>query len=292
MKNIKIYLIAIILAAITSYLMMQNMAPQGAASQKSPQPVYERVMKTGKFRCGYNFYEPAFSKNEQTGEFYGLYYALVEELGRLADIEIEWTALVDWGGITAALNTNKVDAFCLSVWPSAQRAKAGLLFSDPMYYEKVQAYARADDARFDNGLAAINDPTVTLILLDEKINRSIAEINFPQAKRYFLPELSSDGDLLSNLKYKKGDVAFTNQSVFIGFNKKNPGVLRQIAPENPLRTFGTTIVMRADEVKLKHFLDTSIEEMINSGHADRILAKYEKDYPNVFFPVATPYEKE
>lgn len=56
MKNLPIYLIAIIFAAITSYVVVTQVAgPQESSYAKASEEresAYERVMRTGTIRCG------------------------------------------------------------------------------------------------------------------------------------------------------------------------------------------------------------------------------------------------
>lgn len=289
-KTILTSLIAAVLAAVVTVKVVVPESSNGVITERQ-ESTYERVMRTGKLRCGYNFYEPGFVKDEETGEFYGLYYDLLEAVGKVADIEIEWSALVGWGNMVTDIEAEKVDAFCISVWPNALRGKR-LLFSDSFLYVNVEAYARAEDERFKTGdLSRVNSEDVTIAVLDADISDEIAKNEFPKAKKSTVTTLGSDADLFNELKFGKADVTFTTHSIFIGYDKKNPNILRRLSPENPLRTFGTTIALSMGEHDLKAMLDSAIEQLVNSGDVKRILQKYENNYPDTFFQVAKPYEE-
>ena len=298
MKPIYLSILTLVLAGVVSYVTTKAVQPTASTSttteakvKKSDESVYDRVMRTGKIRCGYNYYEPGFMKNEKTGEFYGLYYDLLEEMGRISDLEIEWEAIVGWGDIRQALTSNKIDAFCISVWPNALRAKA-MLLSDPFLYVNVEAYARTDDKRFDSeNMKRINNEDVTISVLDQDIADEIASFDFPKAKKVSVSQLGTDSDLFEQLKYKKADVTFSLHSAFLGFDRENPNILKRIAPSKPLRTYGNTIAIPSGEHDLKFLLDTAIEQMQNSGTVHHILEKYSTEYPDTFHHVAKPYKE-
>jgi ABC-type amino acid transport substrate-binding protein len=74
------------------------------------------------------------------------------------------------------------------------------------------------------------------------------------------------------------------------FEKGYPGKIKIIPAAKPLRIFPDTIAVNIDEEQLLHVLNTAIDQQIDSGTMDKIVAKY-KDKFDVSFvvPVNRPY---
>ena len=79
MKPLQVVLLTLVVAVVTSFLTVQFMVPQNADSgavslPKEKESVYERVIRTGKIRCGYAVWQPVLMKDPNTGAFSGVYY--------------------------------------------------------------------------------------------------------------------------------------------------------------------------------------------------------------------------
>ena len=279
----------IFVAALVSILLTLIMAPDSAQQVEAEETAYERVMRTGVLRCGYNFYEPGFMRNEETQTDTGLYYDLTEKVADNLGIDVEWTAQVGWGDIEAALEANKIDAFCVSVWPGAKRSKR-MLFSKPFTYTALYIVARTDDMRFDNDLSKLNDPEVRFAVLEGDITAKARETDFPLSISVPAPALASDAEQFEMIRYNKADVAVMHYAGYWGFNEQHPGVVKILNPDKPTRVFGQTIAVKQGEHNLKAMLDVAITEMLQNGEVEKILAKYEADYPKSWLLPAPEYQ--
>jgi hypothetical protein len=69
--------------------------------------------------------------------------------------------------------------------------------------------------------------------------------------------------------------------------KNNPGSVKNIAAEKPIRILGNCYMFKSNESQLEEMMDTAIEDLQNSGFIDEVLRKYEPA-PNTFYRVAEP----
>jgi ABC-type amino acid transport substrate-binding protein len=247
----------------------------------------DRILKTGKIRCSYATYSSYFRKDPNTGKLSGIFHDVMEEIGKNSGLKIDWVEEVGYVNIFPGLQANRCDVFCGGLWPNATRAKAGS-FTIPINYSAITTWGRPDDKRFDHDLNLINSPSVRIATLDGAMEDMIAKTDFPKAKRISLPELSSFALNLTNIANNKADVTFAEPMVVNEFLKTNPGALRQIQPDKPLRIFGNCLVVKRGELELRDFLDVALREVLNDGRIDKILAKYDPD-GKTFYPAAIPY---
>jgi ABC-type amino acid transport substrate-binding protein len=248
----------------------------------------DRILKTGKIRCSYAIYSSYFRKDPNTGKLSGIFHDVMEEIGKNSGLKIDWVEEVGYVNIFPGLQANRCDVFCGGLWPNATRAKAGS-FTIPINYSAITTWGRPDDKRFDRDLNLINSPSVRIATLDGAMEDLIAKSDFPKARRISLPELSSFALNLTNIATNKADVTFAEPMVVNEFLKTNPGALRQIQPDKPLRIFGNSLVVKRGELELRDFLDVALREVLNDGVVDKILAKYDPG-GMTFHPVASPYK--
>jgi polar amino acid transport system substrate-binding protein len=258
------------------------------ASESVRASALDRIQKTRTLRCSYLIYSPYFRKDPNTGKLSGIFHDLMEQLGKNAGLKIDWVEQVGYENIFPGLNTDRYDVFAGGLWPNSTRAQAAF-FTIPVFYSVIKAWGRPDDKRFVNNLSAINSPSVRIAMIDGAMEDIIAKTDFPEAKRVSLPELSPFTQNLLNITSGKADVTFAEPSIVAEFLATNPGKLKEIAPEHPLRIFGNSLVIKLGDLQLQEFLDVALRELLYSGAVDKILRMYEP-VPNAFPRVAKPYE--
>ncbi len=288
MKKSMVLALILVVAAV-AFLVAQIAPRVPEAVIKSPVSRLDTILKDGKIRCSYLIYSPYFRKDPNTHELSGIFHDLMEEIGRVSGLKIEWVEQVGYENIFSGLNSGRQDVFAGGLWPSATRAKAGL-FTDPVFYSVIKAWGRADESRFTH-LEGINQLTVRIATIDGAMEDIIAQTDYPKAKRESLPQLSPFTQNLLNITTKKADLTFAEPGIIQEFLQANPGTLKELAPERPLRIFGNALVVPKGEVELKEFLNVAMREVLYSGAVDKILAKYEPA-PGVFPRVALPYRAE
>ncbi len=249
-------------------------------AQKS---TYDRMMETRTLRCGYAPWPGLIEVDPNTGNLSGTSYDYMNAVGEAMLIEIEWTMELGFGEIIEALKTNKVDAICSGAWTNAQRGQHALAVQ-PISYQGVNIYARPDDRRFDNNLMAINAEDIRIVTSDGESSQAIARADFPKAKTVDLPQLSSSVELLMNVSTGKADIALVDPHVALEFLEMNPGKVRQVPVEYPVRLFGNSTWIRSGEHDLLNALNLATWQLLNTGKIEQILSKHEK-YPNTFYRV-------
>ena len=243
------------------------------ATDKVKESTYDRIMRTGELRCGYWNWAPLFTVDSNTNEYGGIFHDFMTEFERVSGIKVKWPHEISYSNTISDLETGKVDAICAGVWPSSMRAKR-IIFSQPLFYIPVEAYAKADDSRFDNNLKAINSPDVMVAVMDGLRAEEIKRTDFPEAKVVSVPQIAGTAsELLVLVQTGKADVTFTdaiNGSIFI---EENNGEVKAIQSDIPLRLMPNTIGLNDDDARLKMFFDDVINELQFSGTLEKILKK-------------------
>jgi polar amino acid transport system substrate-binding protein len=230
---------------------------------------------------------PEFDKDPNTGKLSGIGYEVTEAIGRLLGLRIDWVEEVGFGEMAAGLAAGRYDAVCSSVFNRAPLARQAD-FTVPFMYTPVGIFVRANDNRFDRDVTAINDPSVVIATIDGETANEIASQDFPKTKRFSMPQNTSVAMLLESVATKKGDVAFTYMANFYRYNKANPGKLKSIRSDKPVRAFGNTIMVLHGEDEFKNMLNVAVNELLNSGAIESIISKYEP-YLGAYYRVQTAY---
>lgn len=249
---------------------------------------YERVMRTGTIRCGYMTGEPYFMKDPATGALSGIWYDYVEEMGKALGFKIDWAEETGLGDVPVALDAGRIDAFCVGLWISPERARV-MDFVAPITYQIVNAYVRQDEVRFDDALAKADSADVRVSCIDGEMSASIARQDFPKAKTLCLPQLTPFSDMFLNVLGGKADIVFASPAAIASFNQHNPPGLKKVGGPYPLRLFPESIPVARGSDDLRRMLDHTTGFLINSGRIEKILKKYSKS-DNDFIRPAKPYE--
>lgn len=256
--------------------------------EHSHQPAFDRVMKTGVLRCGYGIWAPGFTKDPHTGKPGGIFYDYLEAIGKHTGLKIEWAEEIGWAEYPESLNIGRVDAMCFGAWPRATLARR-VMFTRPTYFLPVYAYVREGDTRFDNDATKINSPNIQISTVDAELSSELAASLFPKAKTLSMPQLTEASMLLVNVEMGKADVTFTDAWTGAAFMRANPGKVRRVPLDHPLRMFGHTIPVAQGEVSLLSLLNTATDQIISSGEFDIILQK-NSQVPGVLMMEKTQYK--
>ncbi|MCB9988497.1 MAG: amino acid ABC transporter substrate-binding protein [Rhodospirillales bacterium] len=276
---------ALLLSLFLIFLVMGT-----AAHAADNESVYERVMRTGKIRCGYVIYPPNTIKDPNTGEIYGMSPDVIKKAAEGLGLEIEWAEEVGTATMVQGLINDRYDMLCTAAWLNLPRARYAA-FSKPIYYTVVNAVSREGDIRFDNNLKAINDPAVTVGSVDGSAYTVIAQTQFPNAKISSYPDLTDLAQPLVDVMTGKADVAFMENYILNSFMENNPGKVRMVPADRPVKVFQNSYLMKGGEYRFNHMIDVALTHMLNNGEVDEIISLYEK-WPGSFKRVAIPYEQE
>ena len=243
---------------------------------------FDRMMKDGKIRCGYQYWDGGIYKDEKTGELAGFFVDYTNKMAESLEIDVEWVGPIEWSNIAAELKTNKIDAWCATSWLSARNSKY-MLVSEEVAYSGFEAFVRANDTRFDDDPESLNKSSVIMATLENTSSDTIAKGILPKATPYPLPSLvATDMELLVNVASGKADVAFTSPGVVYQYMEKNPNKVKRLYPGNPYAMMGFTYTVGDSDYRLLHSINTGIRELKNTGFTKRLIEKYNEKYPELF----------
>ncbi len=243
------------------------------AQENAKESAYDRVIRTGTLRCGYVVWDPYLVKDPNTGNYSGIAYDIMQEVGKELNVKVEWAAETGWGTFQEGLNSNKFDMMCVPVWQSGQRAKAALL-TRPVYFNALYAFAREDDTRFDREAEAINQPNVTVSVVDGDITQAVRAMLFPKTKELAALELTGSSSVLMDVATKKSDVGLENMVAINKFNLTSKTKLKVVANKKPLRLFGNVFATKRGEHDFQKMVDATIGALNSSGFLERVARKY------------------
>jgi polar amino acid transport system substrate-binding protein len=283
------FLLTVAVAAVVAWGVVHVGQSQTGAPIASTQPVYDRVMQSKTLRCGYVVYPPTVIKDPNTGVISGLMHDVIENAAAKMGLKVEWTEEFNWGNYLTGLQYDHVDMICAAAWNNHAGEWQGTETIGPLFYSGIGVWVRADDDRFTGRLDKIDDPAVTISSIDGTLPGYIAAADFPKAKILGMPQATDYTFNLLNVADKKADVTFVENFQGFAFSEKNPGAIKNIAAENPIRVFPNVFLVRKGEQKLKNTFEGLLQYMINNGEMEPIIRKYEK-YPGSFYRVAKPYQ--
>jgi ABC-type amino acid transport substrate-binding protein len=251
--------------------------------------VFERVIDTGKIRVGYVDVAVACEVDPTTKQASGTFVDILNKMAENLGLTVEFAEEVGWGTMIAGLQTGRYDMVASPVWPNSSRARQ-VTFSDAVYYSAIGIWVRPDETRFtpEAAWATLNDPEVKIGAIDGSTGETIAQTQFPRADLKTFPELTAEGQAFLDVRDGKIDAFFEEPAKGLLFLKNNPGAVKNIASNQPVKVFANVFIMPAGEYRLKGMLDAALEELQNSGFVDRVISKYEPA-PKAYYRVAAPY---
>ena len=285
MKNAKIML-AVLLVMLTT-----GPSAYAFGIERVTGTTMERIEKTGTIRCGYFTWPRYIAKDPNTGKLSGINYDMMEAIGKNLGLKIEWVAEVGVGDVATALDTNKFDVMCATVWPSPVRMR-NLTLTLPTMYSVAYAFVRQDDKRFDGDLSKANRKDVKVSGIDGDYTQDLSLEKLPLATQVRLAQTASGSEILLQVASKKADIVFSDQGMVNEFLKNSPNTLRRVEGIGPVRYYGETLAVKRGEYHLKNMLDTSIMQLTNDGVIKNLVAKYRQDYKAEMYPPSPSFVAE
>lgn len=263
--------ISIFVSLIVSLIAVAALSPKESSHQNT---AFERVQKTQTLKCSYGSLSPFITVDPSTKELSGLFYDVVEEIGRRLNISIEWTEEVGYGQISAGFQAGRYDAFCGVLWATPARA-AAMSFSTPIYYNRVNPCVRGDTTEYDNSSDPLNSPDKIIIGYDGDISMQLARTVFPKAKKLAMPENMPFGEAMQYITTGKADALATcDQIVVDDLNRASPGALKIAAPGKPITHTQVVLALPSGDVPLKNMVDVAIFDLREDGMLRRLMEKH------------------
>lgn len=279
---------SIVIAALLCVLIVMQWGRP--VESKIQETAYERVMNSRILRCGYVPYPPEMSVDPVTGALSGYLFEIMEKIADEAGLAIEWEE-VSITGAFDGLYAGRYDAVCAGYFENPQRASR-VIFSEPLNYTASFVYVRADDMRFGTDFSVINDPSVTVAVVDGEISAFIAEEKFSKAEVFALPQLASNPtEALTALASGKADVAFSQRATADAFMQNNPGQVKLVSVK-PVQAYSQSLAsFHPRDTALKAFFDTSIRALYANDFIPQTIQKYDPTL-STYLLRATPYRVE
>lgn len=286
MKNFSL-LVAALAIALASVWAHDRLI--GSSAQSAQESAYDRVMRTKTLRCGRGDWPPiTFYKDLKTGELSGIMHDVTEEVGKRLGLKIDWSEDTGWVNIVSSLQTRRIDAFCAGMWVNAERGRY-LTYSQPIFFNSVFPFVRAQDHRFDADVTLANDPGVRIAVIDGEMTDTIAREHFSKAKKVSVGQMLQVSEALNNVAMNKADIVVTDYGFGTDFIKSNPGTLRRLG-DKPFQVFQASYGYDIHETALRDMIDNALTEMHNQGIIAKIIAKYSRD-PRAIVPVSSAYRQ-
>ncbi|HAX91321.1 MAG TPA: hypothetical protein DCY07_03825 [Rhodospirillaceae bacterium] len=282
----KSVLIAILITAI-GFVGGQALNTPQEAPQLKEETVFERVMRTKTLRCGYVTDQLFFRKDPNTGAFSGIFYDITLKIAEALRVKVEWTQEASYATYNEDLVSNRYDAFCSGVWPLALRA-ALETYTTPVLYSGVGVWVREDDQRVTK-IDQINNENVKIAVIDGEMAGLIAYESFPKAQTMSLPNSTDRASMILNVTTGKADVVLIDTITALEFMGHNPGKIRNLIPDDPIRLFPSVYGFKFGETGMQMAFNTAIQDYLDNKVIEGIIRKHEK-YPNSIFRVARPFE--
>lgn len=285
MKHVFTSVVAGFAAAAVAVILFAPKTTGLPAAKATENAAYDRVIKTGVLRCGYTSWAPVnFIKDPNTNAYSGIIPDYLAVMAKNLNLKIEYVEDAGYGPqVIEGLKTGRFDAFCTGFNKNAPRGRE-VFFTDTIFYAPVYAYARPDEKRFDASLDALNDPSVTLSVMDGEATDMIARNIYPKAKTFALPQNSEMSLLYSNVAQGKADVVFSDPLPAEAYTEKNPQLPLRRITDSPVMLYTIGIAVDNDEPKLVSMLNQALMEIQASGQMKQIIKKYDPKMEGVKAP--------
>ncbi|MGE3770077.1 MAG: substrate-binding periplasmic protein [Bdellovibrionales bacterium] len=270
----------LILLALAAGFAGSYLAPAKTADVAAKETAFERVSRDRVLRCGYMYRAGYFEKDQTSGQMKGLMHDASMAIADAAGLKIEWSAEIGLGDSLEALRTGRVDAICGAFGENAKRAW-GSIVAEPVGYVQMRAYVRADDVRFDNNIAAMNDASVRFNVVDGESSQFVTKAEFPNATLVSVPQLVEHSELFVGIAQNKADAILSDPAQAGPFMKNSPGKIREVVARQPVRSFPFGVAVANTEHELANLIGAATREVILSGKMEKVMQANET-YPNTW----------
>ncbi len=287
-QTLRTIFIAALVSILTLFIGSRFVFNQDVSMDKK-ETAYERVLRTGKIRCGYLASKFFVDIDPYANEFSGIFVDYMNALAKNLDLEIDWIEEVGRGDYPAGLEHDRYDAYCTPLTATAERGKSSD-FIRPFLVDAFHIYTKAGVTKFDDKIESLNNKNVTMVATEGDVFTRIIRKRFPKTKLIELPQLSGDTDPLMYVKTGKADAVIMNADIGNHFAKMNPDTIQKVKFKEPFIYMPYSIATKTDEYRFTKMLDVATMELLANGTIDKIINKYD---PNneVYLRIAKPYQQ-
>lgn len=253
-------------------LLITILSSPSFAEDKKYASTYDRVMDTHTLRCGYFVWAPYFSVDPNTQQKSGIYYDMIEELGKVLGLKIEWTLEYSLGTQVEALRTNKADALCAD-GPFTRSAMPYVDYSQPYIFIPGYVYTLKTNKKASD-FKRLNSEDVTFTMIDGDGSAEYIQLYFPKAKVMSMPSTSDASQLGQNIITGKADAMFNDPISLTAYPKEDREKIKAVK-QDPTAILPMLISVNKGQDELLHMLNQGIDLMNDAGIIDHVLNKYD-----------------
>ncbi len=267
--NNKLSIFALTVAIIALALTATKGVSENIVQEPKKETAFERIIRTGTIRCGYGLYVPELVKDPNTGALSGNDYDVMNAVGAILGLKVEWAEETGWGVAEQGLITERYDVFCNGVWPTPTRTKA-VFYSRPFIYTPIYVFVSARKPLEGQDLSWLNQPQTTFAVIRNMALDTMVDFKFSKAKKFDVSILSSDAEPIMAVATGKADAGLSNYGSIKKYMDSNPGQIQLI--QQPVAYEPSGFLMPQDE-KLKHMIDFTLGHLLDTGVIKDILIK-------------------
>lgn len=282
----KTILISVLISVFVAFFIIQYRIPQSkdlsvTVSQKT---AYDRVIESGKIRCGWGTWDPYIYYDFDKEKPVGVIVDLMEAMAQNLNLELVWGEETGWANIPTALNNGRIDVACTSLWNDPSRGRL-VAFTDPAFYMVSHVFVRAGEASKYKSLEDLNRSDLRISVQDGGSTYELAQRLFPKAKLAPLSQTNQSNELFVQVVTGKADVMISDQLAVDRFNENNDKKLERIKLLKPVNVFGNSYAVGINEHALKEVLNTTVAYMTQTGEFEELTKEFREKYPgNIYFP--------
>jgi ABC-type amino acid transport substrate-binding protein len=274
MKKYLIFLLCILLCACQPNNTQQSLNLQ------------QRVIASGKIRCGWFDWQPLLKKDVNSGKFSGIAVDMMDEISNRLGVKYEWAEEVGPSTAAEAVKTKRVDMICLPAIITSPRMRVAD-FTDPVLFSRFSVWVKTNATITDP--VNLNQSQYKFVAIDGTAPMAMTKRIFPKAKMISLTELSPTSDMFLSVIDGKADAVFSDSSNAGMFARYNPDKIKPVYGDTD-RILPWAFMLPQNEYAFTHMIDLVLQDMQLDGTIARIVKKNEAT--NMYLPVASKYQIE
>lgn len=263
----------LILAIHVALLLGCNGDKSRSLSQE--QSAFDRVQSSGVLRVGYFLFEPTIMRDEKSGQPYGLFVDMIEQLAKDLRWKVEYKQ-VDLKNFAAGLQAGDFDLSIGATFSSPNRA-SGVAFTQPIFYLGYTGVTTPDKIDRFKTWADLDQPGVRVAVKQGSAIGDYVRRNFSKATVIALEEPALSAPLAA--VPGQAEVGLMNQITVYTFLRDNPKAnLKEILADQPVEFTGICWATRQGDPKWLEFVNTAIKHFEDTGRIQEWETKYKVPY--------------
>lgn len=231
----------------------------------------ERIQRERVVRVGYVRFAPCADVNPSNGQLEGIFVDAMREIATDMKLQVEFKE-TNLANFAAALEAGEFDFSVGPTFITPTRA-AAVSFTQPLLALGNSGLVKRENAGAFASVEALSKPDIRVAVLQGQAMEQFVRSRFPQAKLIVI----AGSDLtapLSAVEAGQADIGLTNSVTVQQYAAAHQNTVPVFTSEDALVRLALAWVVRADDDRLKSFLNSSIEWLVHSGKLDAIQSKY------------------